>query len=329
MTRPDDPAASSPLPCLPARDPAGHKGDFGTVAVVGGCASGGRRMVGAPALAALGALRGGAGLVRLVTPRPVLNAALVIAPSATGVGLPVDADGAVVAHHAATVLDGVLTDADCLVIGPGLGTDDGARAIALRAVQQDTTAVVVDADAINALSQVSELWRDFRAPAVLTPHPGEFRRMAGPLRITADPTTHEGRLTGAAQMAQRLGCIVVLKGAGTVVSDGHRSWVCEHGHACLATAGTGDVLAGVIGAIVAQFVPRPDGTVSALPESLRARIPPDPRRPLSLFDAARIGVQAHAIAGECWADSHRAEAGLLAAELADLLPGRLSSLRSR
>ncbi|HRQ71507.1 MAG TPA: NAD(P)H-hydrate dehydratase [Phycisphaerales bacterium] len=329
MTRPDDLAASSPLPCLPPRDPAGHKGVFGTVAVVGGCASGGRRMIGAPALAALGALRGGVGLVRLITPRPVLNAALVIAPSATGVALPVDADGAIIAHEAAAVLDGVLADADCLVIGPGFGMDDGARAIALRAVQQDTTPVVVDADAINGLSQVPELWRDFRAPTVLTPHPGEFRRMAGPLRIAADPTTQDGRIAGAERMAQRLGCIVVLKGAGTVVSDGHRSWVCERGHACLATAGTGDVLAGLIGAIVAQFVPRPDPTVSALPESLRAKISPDPRRPLSLFEAARIGVQAHAIAGERWADSHGAEAGLLAAELADLLPKALSSLRSR
>jgi len=327
MTPPADPGAA--LPLLPPRDPSGHKGVFGTVAVVGGSASGGRRMVGAPALAALGALRGGAGLVRLVTPRPVLNAALVIAPSATGVSLPVDGGGAIIAHEGAGVLDGVLADADCLVIGPGLGMDDGARALALRAVQQETTPVVVDADAISALSRVPELWRDFRAPAVLTPHPGEFRRMAEPLRISADPTTPDGRLGGAERMAQRLGCIVVLKGAGTVVSDGHRSWVCERGHACLATAGTGDVLAGLIGAIVAQFVPRPDPTVSALPESLRARVPPDPRRPLSLSDAACLGVQAHAIAGERWADSRRSEAGLLAAELADLLPEALSSLRSR
>ena len=329
MTPPDGAAQSAPLPDLPARDPAGHKGVFGTVAVVGGSASGGRRMVGAPALAALGALRGGAGLVRVVAPRPVLDAVLVIAPSATGVALPVDGDDAIIAHEAAAVFDGVLADVDCLVVGPGLGADDGARSLALRAVQQDRTPVVVDADAINALSQVPELWRDFHAPAVLTPHPGEFRRMAGPLRINADPTTSAERLAGAEGMAQRLGCIVVLKGAGTVVSDGYRSWVCERGHACLATAGTGDVLAGLIGAIVSQFVPRPDPTVSALPDSLRARVPPDPRRPLSLFDAACLAVQAHAIAGERWADSRRAQAGLLAAELADLLPDTLSSLRRR
>ncbi len=329
MTPRSETAGASPLPQLPQRDPAGHKGVFGTVAVVGGCASGGRRMVGAPALVALGALRGGVGLARLVTPRPVLNAALVIAPSATGVALPVDADGAIVAHEAAAVLDCVLADADCLVIGPGLGTDEGARVLALRSVQQDTVPVVVDADAINNLSQVPELWRDFRAPAVLTPHPGEYRRMAGPLRISADPTIPTGRIAGAEQMAQRLGCIVVLKGAGTVVSNGHRSWVCERGHACLATAGTGDVLAGLIGAIIAQFVPRPDPTVSALPEALRARVPVDPRRPLSLFDAACLGVQAHALAGERWADARRADTGLLASELADLLPETLSSLRSR
>jgi NAD(P)H-hydrate repair Nnr-like enzyme with NAD(P)H-hydrate dehydratase domain len=107
-----------------------------------------------------------------------------------------------------------------------------------------------------------------------------------------------------------LGCIVVLKGAGTVVSDGINTWTCTRGHACLGTAGTGDVLAGVIAGLVAQHAS-------------------GPARTLSLFDVARISVQAHAIAGEQWARTHDASAGLLAPELAELIPHELEELRAR
>ena len=94
------------LPSLPPRDPAGHKGTFGTVSVIGGCASD-PRMIGAPALAARGALRAGAGLARLVLPAPVLDAGLVVEPSATGRAMPTDASGRVVPHEAARVIDEV------------------------------------------------------------------------------------------------------------------------------------------------------------------------------------------------------------------------------
>ena len=103
--------------------------------------------------------------------------------------------------------------------------------------------------------------------------------------------------------------MVVLKGAGTVVSDGHSTWVCDAGHACLATAGSGDVLAGLIAGLAAQHV----------------RLAPMPSD-LSLYDAARIAVLAHATAGELWAQEN-ASAGLRARELADLLPSVLDPLR--
>lgn len=294
-----------PLPPLPPRDPKGHKGTFGTVVVVGGCSGVGRRMIGAPALAALGALRAGAGLARVVAPAPVLDETLVICPSATGVPLPVDGDGELIPHEVSRVLDEQLHGCACLVVGPGLGPGAGTRTAALRAVQQEDAPVVVDADGLNALAEIPELWRDFHAAAVLTPHPGEYRRLAGSLKIDLDLVDPASRPAAAEALAQRLGCIVVLKGSGTVVSDGQRVWTNDTGGPELATGGTGDVLSGVIAGIAAQFVPRGK---------------------LSLFDAARLAVRAHGLAGERWARTHAATGGMLAAELAGELPAVLGGM---
>jgi len=302
-----DPAPS--LPHLPPRPAQSHKGTFGTVVVIGGSHAGGRAMVGAPALAALGALRAGAGLARLAMPADLLPAGLTVCPSATGVGFPQTPDGGLDPEAAPQVLDQLLSGASAVVIGPGLGEGDVERALSLRAVQQDSVPVVVDADAINNLAGLPDLFRDFHAPAVLTPHPGEFRRLGGALRISLDPTDPAQRPLAAAELARRLGCICVLKGAGTVVSDGIRTWTCLRGHSCLATAGTGDVLGGVIAGFIAQYA---RGATPAL----------------SLFDAARVGVEAHAIAGEGWASTHGAQAGLLAQELAEQVPAAVESLRA-
>ena len=311
------------LPSLPPRDPSGHKGTFGTVSVIGGCA-GDPRMIGAPALVARGALRAGAGLARLVMPAPVLDAGLVIEPSATGRALPTDASGRVVPHEAAATIDEVTHGSDCVAVGPGLGAGAEIESLALRAVAQDGTPVVVDADALNALSRVPDLARELRARAILTPHSGEFKRLAESVSVPAPGADAGSRTEAAGELARRLGAIVVLKGAGTVVSDGHRSWTCPTGHACLATAGTGDVLSGVIAGLVAQFVaPAPPAGLS---ESMRERLPAVPGRPLSLYDAACLAVWAHGRAGELWAERHGG-AGLLARELCDGLPAAFDELR--
>lgn len=301
----NDPA---PLPRMPTRDPKGHKGTFGTVLVIGGCASGGKRMIGAPSLAATAALRSGCGLVRLLTPAPIIDAALTICPSATGVPMDVDGTGELIASDAAAVIDDQLNGASAIIVGPGMGGGEAMKAIVLRCVQQEDVPVIVDADAINALSETPELWRDFKAAAVLTPHPGEYNRLAESLRIEANPVIDAERPRAAELLAQRLGCIVALKGAGTVVSDGQRTWVNATGGAMLATAGTGDVLAGVIGGLAAQFV----------------RL--GRRGALDLFDATRIAVLAHGLAGERWSKQNRAEAGLLAMELTEFLPAILQDL---
>lgn len=301
------------LPRLPSRAPSGHKGTFGTVVIVGGHADPHSIMAGAPALAALGALRAGAGLARVLTPRELVPTILAICPSITCTPLPVDSAGAITAHHAAETLDAALINASALVIGPGLGASEGASALTLRAVQQQDVPVVVDADALNALARVPHLHKDFHAPTILTPHPGEYKRLADSLRITADPTSTDNRPRAAELLAQRLGCIVVLKGAHTVVTDGHQTWISPSGHHALATGGTGDVLSGVIAGLLAQH----------------ARIGPTrPTQtpPLSLYDVARIAVFAHGLAGERWAAKHNADAGLLATELASELPSSLGQL---
>lgn len=318
------------LPRLPARDPRGHKGTFGTVVVVGGCAAPASRMIGAPALAATGALRAGAGLAKLLMPEPVLDAGLTIAPWCTGAGLAVGADGLIVGHEAVSALDRMVEGgaAQCLAIGPGLGRGEGVRALTLRAIQQEEAPVVVDADALNAIAEIPQVTRDLRAAAVLTPHPGEFVRLARGMGLKNDLGLGKSREGAAEQLAQRLGCVVVLKGAGTVVSDGHRTWTNTTGHPCMAVGGTGDVLTGVIAGLIAQFVwVAPPGISGAMAEKMRVAAA---TRPLDLFDAARLGVYVHGLAGERWAGrrgDRGASAGLLATELAAEIPAAIEGRR--
>lgn len=329
MTAPNHPIPdSSPpqdLPRLPRRATDAHKGTAGAVAIVGGSSTQGARMIGAPALAALGALRAGAGLARLVMPAPIIDAAITICPSATGLAILTSADGDYEPHIAAEAVDRALESCSCLAVGPGLGTSPGAVAAVIRAIQQEQRSLVLDADGLNALAAVPEFVRDFHAAAVLTPHPGEFRTLVAAMGMKGDLGLVQSRERACEQLAQRLGRIVVLKGRGTVVSDGQRTWTCPAGHPCLATAGTGDVLTGVIAAVIAQWVPSLD---QLLLRGKFAQLPADPARPLDLFDAARLAVWAHARAGELWAARANAESGLLATELAGLIPAALEELRA-
>lgn len=320
------PPMDAPLPPLPARPADGHKGVFGTVGVIGGRADADVHMLGGPCFSAVAALRAGCGLARLALPAPLLDAGLAIAPGATGVPIPTGADGAILGAGASAVVDRLASECSCLAIGPGLGDGAGAQVASLRAVWQTECPVVVDADALNCLAQTPELQRDFHAQAILTPHPGEFRRLADLLGIAESATEDAQRDRAAAHLAQRLGCVVVLKGAPAIVSDGQRTWRNDDEpdlakNAALATAGTGDVLTGAIAAIVAQCYRRPLSAGSRTVTSER-------RGGLSLFDCARLGVRAHAIAARDWSTRHGASGGMLAADLADLLPGACERLRA-
>ncbi len=298
-------------PTLPPRDPRGHKGTFGSVLVVGGHMGSGvsRTMLGAPAMAAAAALRSGAGLATIAVPEPLLVAALSLAPAATGIGLPLRADGTLDASAAAERIDSAMNATTTLVVGPGFGHGFAEQQVVIRLLAQDVAPMVLDADGLNAFAQIADGHRDLRASTIITPHPGEFAKLAASLGITLSPTDPESRPRAAAELARRLGCIVVLKGAGTIVSDGLRAWHNETGNAALATGGTGDVLAGLIGGLVSQFAARPFGA-------------------LSYFDCARLGVRIHGLAADRWAATV-GTAGMSPLDLIEQIPSVLAEERSR
>lgn len=291
-------------PSMPARLVEGHKGTFGTTLIVGGAVVP-RFMPGGPSLAARAALRSGGGLATLAVPEALAIAAATILPEATVVPLPIGesvGDGAVERVRLAA------SESHAVVAGPGLGRPCGIERLVESIVDLEDRPRVIDADALNALAAGG---RDqLRGPIVLTPHPGEWSRLARAVGVDQDPLHDEGRPAAAAALARRFDAgggpvVVVLKGARTIVADGERWWRCDRPNPAIATAGSGDVLAGVIGGLLAQFHPRPGA------------------RPLDVtrdaFELARLGVALHAAAGRAWSARH-GDAGLLARELADALP---------
>ncbi|MCP4791987.1 MAG: NAD(P)H-hydrate dehydratase [Actinomycetia bacterium] len=297
-------------PPMPSRPSGGHKGTFGTTLVVGG-ATGPRRMLGGPCLAARAALRSGCGLAVLGVPESLATAALSIVPEATGIPLPI-AD--VCEGAAIEAVREAGSTAHAIVCGPGLGSPTGIEALVDAVTDLEDRPRVLDADALNALARSRRV--TLHGPIVLTPHPGEWNRLARRLGIERDAISDVGRPEAAAELARRFDggggpVVVVLKGERTVVSDGRRFWRCDAGNPALATAGSGDVLAGVLGGLFAQFHPRAGAP---------ARTPV-----LDAFDLACLAVSLHAEAGAGWR-RRNGDAGLLAHELADELPaarGRL------
>lgn len=315
------------LPKIPPRPADGHKGTFGTVCVIGGQAGGGgggsvdeaRVMVGGPAFAALGALRSGCGLAVLAVPMPVMAACLVIAPSATGLALPVDEAGAIKPSAVAHLLDQQMLSYRCIAIGPGFGAQVPQQQVVVRLIAQHEVPLVIDADALNCLSVLPDFHKDMRCSAILTPHPGEYARLARNLGLELDPVDPNTRPQAAEELARRLGCVVVLKGAKTIISDGHETHENATGNVALATAGTGDVLTGVIAGLVAQFFKSSMGTGAR-------QITPQQQGGLSLLECARVGTHIHGLAADQWATRH-GEAGMTALDLLALIPDVLAGLR--
>ncbi len=287
------------LPKLPERDPSGHKGTFGTVGVIGGC-SGEQVMLGSAALVALAALRSGCGLAMIAAPEPIIAPILQVAFEATGIALPTGPDGGLQASLAAERIDTHLSGARVLAVGPGLGTAEAQRQIVLRLVTREEQPLVVDADALTVLAGCESLQHDFRAPAILTPHPGEFARLGHALGIDPEPRSDEARMEAAAALALRLGVVVLLKGPRTVVTDGIRVHVNSTGNAALATGGSGDVLTGLCAGFVAQFSGK-----------------------LDLLECAALAADVHGRAADLLVGS-RGTARLIARELLESLPGAIA-----
>jgi ADP-dependent NAD(P)H-hydrate dehydratase len=223
------------LPPVPPRPADSHKGTFGRLLIVAGS----RGMSGAAALAGWGALRGGAGLVDLAVPRSVQPIIAGMEPSWLSVALPEDSDGHL-DRSAFPILAKRWEAVSAVAIGPGWGVTDKTKRLARMMVEQCPWPMVVDADGLTAMVEQADAWKKSPAARVVTPHPGEFARMRGveTKAIQAD------RVALATAFAKECGVIVVLKGHGSVVTDGERVVINSTGNAGMATGGTGDVLTG-------------------------------------------------------------------------------------
>lgn len=273
------------IPKLKPRKPDAHKGNFGKVCIIGGCIG----MSGAPALAGRAALRSGAGLVRVAVPESVLPIVASIEPSYTTIPLAEDNTGKISAKAINTILDAV-NENDCLAFGPGIGTSGGIQSILEALLQQENLRMVIDADGLNNLSGIKD-WPDkLKADLTLTPHPGEMKRLwSGLFREKLPPD----RSDQAGKLANRTKTVVVLKGAGTVVTDGQKVYINKTGNPGMATAGSGDCLTGVITATLGQG--------------------------LSNFDAAVLGVYIHGLAGDIAAEKY-GQVSLIATDIIESLP---------
>lgn len=278
---------------LADRPEDGHKGTFGRVLVIAGS----KAFTGAPRLAAMGAARGGAGLVEVGIPEAIH--AIVAAGCLEVMPTPLPDAGTGTLHlDAVPTVRERLRGADALVVGPGLGqSPDTVRAL-LEILVGLPCPAVVDADALNIIAASGFDWRSTGQTIVVTPHPAEMGRLAD----MATEAVQADRLGTAERYAREHGVVVVLKGADTVVAaSSYPTHVDRHRIVALATGGTGDVLAGLIGSMLAQGL--------------------GPR------DAAVAGVSIHAQAG-LMVQARRGRAGALASDVIDTLPAAQELLRA-
>lgn len=232
------------IPSLKPRQIDAHKGDFGKALIVAGSLG----MSGAAALAGKSALKSGAGLVRIATPKSVLPIVAAIDPCYTTIPLPEDSAGRISARAIAQILNAAAEN-NATAFGPGIGVSTDLRTTAASLIEQDGLNLIMDADGLNNLAALGDWPEKAKANITLTPHPGEMKRLWPPLIREPIP---QDRQKQAVMLARRTGAIVVLKGAGTVVTDGDKVYINKTGNPGMATAGSGDVLTGIITALTAQ-----------------------------------------------------------------------------
>ncbi|MCP5084667.1 MAG: NAD(P)H-hydrate dehydratase, partial [Alphaproteobacteria bacterium] len=267
---------------LPKRPLSGHKGTFGKVLIATGC----EQYRGAPVLAAKGAFRAGAGLVGLAVPRVVRETAVLQLPEAT---YPPTGDDLMLSEKSAHTLLQTIIQYSALLIGPGLGEATSF----IKTMFNAETAVklpplVVDADGLNELAKLDNWHQRLPTNTILTPHPAEMARLMG---ISLAEMKELDRVETAVSQATTWGHIVLLKGAYTVIAapDG-RATILPFANPVLAVGGSGDVLSGVILALLGQG--------------------------MGAYETAVLGGYLHGGTGEVW----RGRSGLLASEIADLIP---------
>jgi NAD(P)H-hydrate epimerase len=281
------------VPRLPRRKHDGHKGTYGTVQVVAGS----RGMAGAAVLVGRAALRAGAGLVRVACPAAVQDVVAASHPCYTTFGIRQHADGTFGDGAANEVIE-LARKADVVAVGPGLGQAVGTPTFVRGLIDGlRETPIVLDADGLNAVAPFGKGFPERSAPLILTPHPGEFARL---FETDVDEVV-EWRDDLAVTFAEEARVVLLLKGSNTLVTDGERFYQNTTGNPGMATGGSGDVLTGVIAALVGQG--------------------------LSAFDAAALGAWVHGRAGDL-AAAHLGQTALTAADLLDYLPAAFRDVES-
>jgi NAD(P)H-hydrate epimerase len=284
-TSPREPQSDETLPRLAPRPPDAHKGTFGTALIVGGS----RGMSGAVSLAGMSALRGGAGLVRLAVPNAALSMVATHEASYMTTALASDRAGRIALDARPRIAELART-ATVVACGPGLSRSLGLDVLVCWLYRTLPQPLVVDADALNALAAHPDALAEPGGPRILTPHPGEFARLAGE---KLDVAARENR---AVALAAQWGVVLVLKGHHTMVTEGRRRWFNHTGNPGMATGGSGDVLTGLVTALACQG--------------------------LEPYDAARLAVHVHGLAGDL-AAAELGEVGLIASDLLRFLPAAL------
>ncbi len=264
---------------LPDRDENAHKGNFGKILLL--CGS--RGYTGAAYLAAMGALRSGAGLVFLGVPESIYAIEAVKMNEPVVFPLP-DRDGMLSEDAIPAILER-LPKMDAVLIGCGLGQSEGTLSVVQAVLEQAECPVVVDADGINVLCAHKDILRGRRYPTILTPHEGEFLRIGGKFG--------DNRIESAMELAKDLGCIVLLKGHRTCITDGISGYLNCTGNPGMAVGGSGDLLSGIIVSLLGQGI-----------------------RPL---EAAACGAWLHGAAGDLCAEEI-GQYGMLPTDMLDRLP---------
>ena len=277
---------SSLLPKLPPRRADSHKGDFGRALLIGGS----RGMAGAIGLAGMSCLRSGAGLVQLAVPECILDTVAGFEPSYMTLPLPCDSSGYLFAA-AYDQLSPLCEEATCVAVGPGLAKSAELSQLVRKLYTTLRQPLVIDADALNALAALDGGLTQAAGPRILTPHPGEFSRLAK-FPKNAKVSRVE-QIAHAKVMAGDHQLVIVLKGHHSIITDGSREAINTTGNPGMATGGTGDVLTGVITALVCQG--------------------------LSPFDAAVLGAHVHGLAGDL-AAQELGQVSLIASDLLTYLP---------
>ncbi len=284
---------SLPHGLLPTRKPDTHKGDVGRVLVVAGSAG----LTGAAALCSLGALRVGAGLVTLGIPKSLLELFAIKLTEVMTMPL-AETSARALSTQALPDIVSALEDRDVLALGPGLSQQAQTKQLVRQLIPRLAKPAVIDADALNALAEDVGVLKRVHHPLILTPHPGEMARL---IRLSAADVQRD-RQRIAVEFAKRYGVILVLKGHQTIVAnvDG-QLYVNNTGNPGMASGGCGDVLTGMIAGLVGQGV--------------------------APFDAARLGVYLHGLAGDLAADEV-GTVGLIASDLIDRIPAAIEAYQS-